>query len=251
MTPAWFSLDDVAAKTHPPMGWRQVLRAFADLKPEAMHVVIKPGFEAEAQDIEGRWQICDPILFPRVFQIAGNLPVAPDRPERTRADFVLSEMLLADDINEPVSIMSPLTDLDRGWEIRTTDRLSPSAVRFTGDEVRQILDRLGGKVEHGPVPAKPRTHTLSRSESLAAALMRIEDFAREAGEWLDRAMWPGTLAELRAFLVFLDPTLNTLQTSTKKLSRELKNERVYLKRGSKTGQGRSFYKKIHPDYPAT
>lgn len=141
------TLDELAAKAGPGVDWRQVLRAFADLKPEMMHVVIKPGFRCEAEDIDGNWGPVDPVLFPRVFRIGGRIhTMTPDgvsaNPDRTRAEWVLQQMMLADTPDEPILPMGGLADLTWGYELRTVDRLSPSQIRFTHEEVQQILDRL-------------------------------------------------------------------------------------------------------------
>lgn len=256
MIPSWATLDELAAKAGPGVDWRQVLLALADLKPEMMHVIIKPGFRCEAEDIDGNWGPVDPVLFPRVFRIGGRIhTMTPDgvsaNPDRTRAEWVLQQMMLADTPDEPILTMGGLADLTWGYELRTVDRLSPSQIRFTYEEAQQILERLG----HDSPSEKPvtaRQSTRARGTDVAAALKKIETAAKEAGKPFDREKWPGTAQELRAALEFVSPgiayTLPVHDDNFKGLVHEFGLK--FAHPGRSRTKGLNFYRSIFPDYPA-
>lgn len=103
----------------------------------------------------------------------------------------------------------------------------------------------------GANPAK-RTHTQDRADQLAAVLDTIDARARESGIPLDRSQWPGTKAELRAFLEWCAPHLLwALPTDNDRLSDELRPMGVAFARpGRAKDKGQRFYKALFPDYPA-
>lgn len=101
-------------------------------------------------------------------------------------------------------------------------------------------------------PSKTRAYTLERAESLAAVLDEIEARALEVNHPFDRAQWPGTKAEFRAFLRWKDANLvYRLPADDDRLSNELRPHGVKFGRpGRDKKKGLRFYRTLFPDYPA-
>jgi hypothetical protein len=97
-----------------------------------------------------------------------------------------------------------------------------------------------------------RKATESRDEALRDVIDAIESRAREVGHPFDRAQWPGTKAEFRAFLSWHNARLSyQLPADDSRLSDELRPLRVAFARpGRARDKGRKFYKALFPDYPA-
>ncbi len=97
-----------------------------------------------------------------------------------------------------------------------------------------------------------RKATESRDEALRAVVDAIESRAQEIGHPFDRAGWPGTKAEFRAFLTWHCPGLAySLPTDDDRLSDELTPCGAKFGRpGRAKDKGRKFYKALFPDYPA-
>lgn len=108
---------------------------------------------------------------------------------------------------------------------------------------------------HAPTGEKsetrpPRRSTQDRAEKLAAVLDEIENRAREVGHPFDRAKWPGTKAEFRAFLMWHCPGLAySLPTDDDRLSDELTPCGAKFGRpGRSKTKGLNFYRAIFPGY---
>jgi len=99
---------------------------------------------------------------------------------------------------------------------------------------------------------KPHAHIQERAARLAAVLAEIEARAKELNHHFDRAQWPGTKAEFRAFLRWKDENLAyRLPADDGRLSDELRPHGVKFGRpGRDTTKGLNFYRALFPDYPA-
>lgn len=111
-----------------------------------------------------------------------------------------------------------------------------------------------GVAEHSPRPeTEPvkRKATESRGEALRAVVDAIESRANEIGYPFDRAEWPGTRAEFRAFLLWRDAGLHwKLPADAGRLSDELRPLGVkFAPSGRAKDKGRKFYKALFPSYP--
>lgn len=102
------------------------------------------------------------------------------------------------------------------------------------------------------VAATTLSHTQARAQKLAGVLDDIENRALKCEVPLVRSEWPGTKAELRAFLQWYAPNLSyVLPTDKGRLTDDLRPHGVkFGKPGRARDKGKKIYQALFPDYPA-